>query len=237
MTYWWFTHFLNNFGPVVLAAWCIWGVVSVLLHELAHGWAAVRRGDPTPIDTGHMTWNPLVHMGLMGVIMFVLVGLPMGAMPIDPTRMRGRYAHTLVALAGPLMNLGLAALCIVVGGVMAAFLSEQDLDRAMQMEISSSASPLLRLVVFCFVGSWINLALGIFNLFPLPPLDGSRIMSELSAGYARFVESDAGRFLSIFLFMVAFFFVGRVLYPVALLGTAVSMGSIGMLLRALGIGP
>lgn len=237
MTGFWFTNFLNNFGAVVLGAWCIWGIVSVLLHELAHGWSAVRLGDPTPIDTGHMTWNPLVHMGAMGVIMFVLVGLPSGAMPIDPTRMRGRYGHVLVALAGPLMNVGLAVLCIVVGGVIGAFLTEADMDRAGAMEISSTASPQLKLVVFCSVGASINIALALFNLLPIPPMDGSAMLAGVWERYARFVASDAGRFLSMFLFVLAFFFVGRVLFPLAFFASGLGIGLIATVLKLVGVGP
>ncbi|MBY0312676.1 MAG: site-2 protease family protein [Phycisphaerales bacterium] len=237
MTGFWFTNFLNTFGPVVLGAWCIWGIVSVLLHELAHGWTAVRRGDPTPIDSGHMTWNPLVHMGAMGVIMFVLVGLPSGAMPVDPSRMRGKYGFVMVALAGPVMNLSLAIACIVVGGVIGAFVTAADLERIQAMEISSTASPQLRMAVFCFVGAWINIALALFNLIPVPPLDGSTILAGVSERYGRFVQSDAGRFISMFLFVLAFFFVGRVLYPMAFLASALGIGLIAGALKLVGVGP
>lgn len=237
MSNWWFTNFLDVFGGVVLVAWCIWGIVSVLLHELAHGWVAVRRGDPTPIDSGHMTWNPLVHMGVMGVMMFVFIGLPTGAMPVDPTRMRGRYADVLVSLAGPLMNLALAAGCILAGGVIGAFLTDADMTRVQTMTISGSASPLLRLMVFVFVGAWINLSLAMFNLLPLPPLDGSRILAGLSKRYEQFVSSDGGRFFTMLLFVIAFFLAGRVLYPLALLASVTGIFLIATVLRLFGVGP
>jgi len=60
---WWVIQVLDSFGPAFLASWIVWVIGSITLHELAHGWAAIWQGDRTPVLTGHMTWNPLVHMG------------------------------------------------------------------------------------------------------------------------------------------------------------------------------
>jgi hypothetical protein len=72
--------------PMLAVAWAVWVIASVCLHELSHGVAAIKLGDNTPIYTGHMTWNPLVHMGRMSLIMFALVGLAWGMMPVTPSR-------------------------------------------------------------------------------------------------------------------------------------------------------
>src|SRR4051794_36782865 len=64
-------------------------IVSVCLHELAHGFTAMALGDRTPEETGHITLNPHVHMGTTSLLMLAFTGLAWGAMPVDPTRMRG----------------------------------------------------------------------------------------------------------------------------------------------------
>jgi Zn-dependent protease len=76
-------------------------VVSITIHELAHGVVAVWRGDRTPIDEGHMTLNPAVHMGPFSIIALLVAGIAWGAMPINPSRIRGRFGEALVAAAGP----------------------------------------------------------------------------------------------------------------------------------------
>src|SRR5678815_2328722 len=79
-------------------------VVSICLHELAHGIVAVKHGDRTPIEQDRITLNPLVHMGVLSLVVLLIAGMAWGSMPIDRARLRGRYAEAHVALAGPLMN-------------------------------------------------------------------------------------------------------------------------------------
>ena len=83
-------------------------VISIVLHELAHGWAALWQGDDTPRTSGHMTPDPLVHMGGMSLVALVLVGIAWGMMPVNPNHFRSRYGDALVAAAGPAMNMALA---------------------------------------------------------------------------------------------------------------------------------
>lgn len=62
----------------MVAGYALIVIFSITLHELAHGWAAIWQGDRTPIETGHMTWNPLVHMGWASLLMFAIVGIAWG---------------------------------------------------------------------------------------------------------------------------------------------------------------
>ena len=78
--------------------------LSIVLHELGHGIAAIAQGDDTPRVTGHMTLNPLVHMGTMGLGLLCFAGIAFGVMPVDPRRFRGRHGDAFVAAAGPLVN-------------------------------------------------------------------------------------------------------------------------------------
>lgn len=116
MNRWWVSAYWEA-DPALLVSWVFWVIVSIVLHELAHGWVAIRLGDRTPIETGRMTWNPLVHMGQTSLIVFALVGIAWGMMPVNPSSLRGRYGDAWVSLAGPAMNLALALVLIVLGGI------------------------------------------------------------------------------------------------------------------------
>ena len=90
MTGWWMSDMWQNGQSVELVSWVWWVIFSICLHELGHGVAAIWEGDDTPIRTGHMTWNPLVHMGGMSLLIFALVGFAWGLMPVNPGNFRHR---------------------------------------------------------------------------------------------------------------------------------------------------
>ena len=69
----WWVKDAYEISPIFLYSWIFWVIFSIVCHELAHGWAAIRVGDDTPIHTGHMTWNPVVHMGTTSLIMLGLL--------------------------------------------------------------------------------------------------------------------------------------------------------------------
>lgn len=214
---WWVTKVLDGKGPMFLAAWCIWVVSAITLHELAHGWAAIRRGDRTPIDAGHMTFNPVVHMGLTSLIVFALTGIAWGAMPVDPTRMKGRYAEAWVAFAGPLMNFALALLCIVLAGIWNGMYANGWIPISHEMHESVG--------MFFMVGGGLNIALGLFNLIPFLPFDGGRILCNFSRKYRDWTETQGGQFLSVAGYLLAFFFAWRLVsvigFGTALVGAAI----------------
>lgn len=204
---WWVQNWLNEpNGLVIVVCWAFWVIFSICLHELGHGWAAIRHGDQTPIHTGHMTWNPLVHMGPTSLIMFALVGIAWGAMPVDPSRMRGRHAEAVVAAAGPAVNLVLAAACLVGLAVwvehVAPALSNQTLAENME--------------IFLLFGGMLNVALLLFNLLPVPPLDGFRILSHYVPAAGRPFEGEHGQWVGFGLFVLVFMFAGRVVFGVAM---------------------
>lgn len=186
---WWVADFLRD-SPTLLVSWIVWVIASIVLHELAHGWAAIRLGDDTPLRTGHMTWNPLVHMGAMSLIVFGLIGIAWGQMPVDPTRLRGRYGDALVALAGPAMNLALAALAIVLAALWGGY-------------AQSIPDPLWQnLLIFFKAGAFLNVSLAVFNLLPVPPLDGSRILAGVSPPYRRLMDHPNAPIISMILLII-----------------------------------
>ena len=84
-------------------------VFSICLHEFFHAWTAMKLGDMTAADRGHLTLNPLKQMGPFSIIMFLFLGFAWGAVPVDNSvlRARNRHAPAIVALAGPATNFGL----------------------------------------------------------------------------------------------------------------------------------
>jgi len=191
---WWFANFWSS-DPMVAVAWIVWVVVSIVLHELGHGWAAIRLGDDTPRRLGHMTWNPIVHMGWMSLVMLAVIGIAWGMMPVDPSRLRGRHGDAVMSAAGPAVNLALFGLCVVMMPVTAAV-------------VDSGTNLGRNLMTLWLVGGALNLTLMLFNLVPVPPLDGSRIAASFSEGYRRFAATEQGAVVSLIAFVVLFMWGG-----------------------------
>jgi Zn-dependent protease len=165
---------------------------AMVLHEYAHGWVAERCGDPTAKLQGRLTINPLAHIDPFGTIILPLICLILPGsfllgwakpVPIDPRNMRQpRRDMALVAAAGPAMNLALA----VASALLLAALFMFDPSLAIrQAADSSSPSPslatmfLLPIAVMAFYSVLINVFLALFNLIPVPPLDGGRILTSV----------------------------------------------------------
>ncbi len=150
-------------------------VMAVVLHEVAHGYVAYRLGDPTARQLGRLSLNPLVHVDLWLTVIIplglILAGSPVifgGAkpVPVNPLFFQNpRRGMVWVAIAGPLTNFALAA--IFLGALM-----------GVNLLIGESSSLAFLWVIASFVlgfGVLINVVLAVFNLFPVPPLDGGRI--------------------------------------------------------------
>ncbi|MCK6477323.1 MAG: site-2 protease family protein [Phycisphaerales bacterium] len=193
---WWVADLYQS-SPALLVSWAFWIIFSITLHELAHGWAALRAGDDTPRVTGHMTWNPLVHMGMTSLVMFAIVGIAWGAMPVKPSNFRGRHDDAKVAAAGPAMNLGLGLTACVLAAAwffIGPRVAPQHLDDNVAM--------------FFLVGAAANLALMILNLMPFPPLDGSRVIASFVPSYRNLIYSDQGPMIALFGLIIVFYALG-----------------------------
>jgi Zn-dependent protease len=179
----WWVHNLVQAGMIVeLVSWIFWVILSITLHELAHGWAALWQGDDTPRRLNRLTANPLVHMGQWSLIFFAIVGIAWGVMPVDPSRFRwGRQGRVIVSGAGPAMNLVIAFVALTALGVWLAF--------------GPSGTQL-------FTGGWLNIVLALFNLLPIPPLDGSSILSGLSFRVYRFYQQPNAQMIGMFVVIV-----------------------------------
>jgi Zn-dependent protease len=212
--------------PILPIATAAWVIGSIVLHELAHGWAALAFGDRTPRETGHMTANPLVHMGRASLIMFAIVGIAWGQMPVNPSRMRGRFAPVLVALAGPAMNLALFGIAVLLTAVWIGLVRGA-------WGVKPIEDPLAQnMFIFLFRGVELNILLGIFNLLPVPPLDGFRILMGLVPPLERLWQREQAQIATVVLFVLLFMFGGKIIYPIADRVTLRAIDSVATLIGA-----
>lgn len=165
----------GQLSPLEIAIVVVLLVLSLGVHEAAHAWAAWKRGDSTAKDLGRMTLNPLPHIDPMMTIIMpgMLLLLSNGTMwfggakpvPVDFARLRRPYRDmALVALAGPLSNLLLA---LLAGLLMKIAFESGYYTRTQRLD------ELLNAAIY------FNVLLFVFNLLPIPPLDGSRVMTWL----------------------------------------------------------
>lgn len=132
-------------------------IVSIVLHELGHALTATWEGDPTPKIRGHLTWNPVVHMGWISLILVAVMGIGWGRTPVTPSNFRHRrWGAVLVSFAGPSVNLMLAFL-----GATVLALASRGVVTADRLTTS-----------FWNMMLYYNVVLFLLNMLPLPPLDG-----------------------------------------------------------------
>lgn len=144
-------------------------MLAVILHEVAHGYAALLFGDATAKNEGRLTLNPIPHVDMFGTIILPAILILTGSnilfgwakpVPYNPYNLKGRYSETIVAAAGSFTNITIA----VIFGLIYRF--------------GSAALP-ESVLFLCGVIIFVNLFLGLFNLLPVPPLDGSKIVLSL----------------------------------------------------------
>jgi Zn-dependent protease len=151
---------------------------SMVAHEYAHGYAALKQGDTTAYSLGRLTWNPLKHIDPFMTVLLPtflwLVGAPIfgGAkpVPVNPRNYRQyRRGDIIVSLAGVVVNAGIALACTVLI-IPIGLLGRQ---------LPALVIPLAILQLMMITGVSLNLVLALFNLLPVPPLDGSRVFKYL----------------------------------------------------------
>jgi len=148
-------------------------LLAITIHEFAHGYIAYRLGDPTAKLAGRLTFNPISHLDPFGTIALVLTGIIGWAkpVPVDPRYLRNPRKDMLwISLGGPAANMIAAvALAMLLHGIVLSF-------NAAAIRSSAFLEPLIYILIR---GVQINVGLAIFNLLPIPPLDGSGILAGL----------------------------------------------------------
>ena len=206
----------------VLVAFAL--ITAVTIHEFSHALVATGLGDNTARRFGRLSLNPMRHLDPSGTIMMLIAGFGWGKpVPVDSRQLsRGRTDTALVAAAGPISNLICAFLLAIpfkVGILVPAGLSLDRVAHVMTGGLGNGIADILALVIF------FNLLLGIFNLLPLAPLDGSRVVAgfvprEHVAAYNRLQRSGPALLVAIIMLDYA-------------LGLGILWGIIGPVVRAL----
>ena len=173
-------------------------LISIILHELAHGIVAYWLGDTTAKDQGRLSLNPIKHIDpymsiIVPVVLYLLKAPVFGGakpVPINPHNLKGKeWGMALVAIAGPLTNLLLALIGFLIGYHTGLFTA-----------VNTSVAQFI-----CYRFVMINLGFAVFNAIPIPPLDGSRVLYAISPDAVRNVLNSIERYGVIIVYMLILF--------------------------------
>jgi len=185
---------------------------SVIIHEYAHGWAALKCGDPTARDAGRLTFNPIPHIDpfmtilLPAMLIFSGSGFIIGGakpVPVNPYNFkRGEKDNMLVSFAGPASNILLALVAFILSIVVVYLL------KTTGSQVFIAAFRFLNVIIL------LNLILANFNLLPIPPLDGSHILAYFLKGEAKIFYLKLRRYG--FLILIGIIMLGGGLFRILL---------------------
>ena len=182
-----FIYLIISLGAMAFVVFC-----TLPLHEFAHAFTAVKLGDDTPRLSGRLTINPMAHISPMGALMIFLFGFGY-AKPV-PVRMRHfknpKRDMAIVALAGPLCNILQAFVFMFLFCAISS--------------VNTTNMGIVYIAFFFYYAAQVNVSLGVFNLLPIPPLDGSRLATALLPAKYYFKIMQYERYIMIGLFVLLF---------------------------------
>jgi Zn-dependent protease len=168
---------MSNVPMVERVEYVILLLLSLTVHEWAHAWSAHKLGDDTAQRMGRLTLDPMAHIDFLGTLLLPLLGVPFGwakPVPVNPANFRRNVnmsaGMAITAAAGPISNMVLAVVCAVLFGVLwrqGVLFSQPAVQALLQR------------------GMIVNVGLALFNLLPVPPLDGSRIVEHFVPSRSR----------------------------------------------------
>ena len=216
---------LSNPMALLILLYSIPGVlVAITFHEYAHAFAADKLGDDTPRLQGRLSLNPLAHLDPIGSLMLLFVGVGWGKpVQINPNNFNRTVSiskgEAIVSAAGPIMNFILAIVFCIVYFVIYKFAGTF---------VDTQIGGIVLSIILSTV--YINLGLGIFNLIPMPPLDGSKILKNFLPYRARaWMESNEYLFYMIFLALWIFGILGNIISPLINIVSDLLISSVGKL--------
>lgn len=193
-----FTYLLNILLSVIPALVCI------TLHELSHGFVAYKLGDDTAKNAGRLTLNPIKHLDIMGLIMMVVFHFGWAKpVPVNPNYFKKpKQGMALTALAGPVSNFLLALLMLLAARIFC--------------DVAAYSEANQRILDFLLMVALLSIGLGLFNLLPIPPLDGSKVLFAVlpDGAYNQLMRYE--RYGMLLLFALVFFDVGSSAFSAAI---------------------
>ena len=178
-----FTQSINwsDLGDMILRVAAI--LICLIVHEVCHGLAAYHLGDPTAKLSHRLSLNPLRHLDLFGTLMMIVVGFGWAKpVPVNPNYFKKpKQGMAITALAGPASNFALALLsALAVNGLMGA------------VSVRGESAALITAARFFYLMVLLNIGLGIFNLIPFPPQDGSKVVAMFlpDRAYVRWMQLE-----------------------------------------------
>jgi Zn-dependent protease len=206
-------------------------IFAISVHESAHAWMANLRGDPTARMLGRITLNPIKHIDPVGTVLLPLIaaftGFPMlgwaKPTPVNPRNFQNPVLDDiLTAVVGPISNFAVVSLATIVLAVIALIsqLGRQIIHllplaypNHIDMLASQTTSVLMPITLFIYEVGIINIVLGVFNLIPVPPLDGSHVLRHFLPGPAQSVYDTVGWLGLMALVFLGGGILGRLIFP------------------------
>ena len=190
-------------NPIIALAFIVGLVAGITIHEASHALVAYRLGDPTAKLAGRLTLNPASHLDLIGTLALLIVGIGWGKpTPFDPFNLRNiKRDSALISVAGAASNF-----------ILAIILSIPYLFFYFTGNLSLTINSIYQVISIII---WLNLILGVFNLIPVHPLDGFKVLAGLLPRdwYYDFIQTERyGIFILLFLLITGA--VGRILFPI-----------------------
>ena len=212
-----------HFDPVSILFQVLVFLFAISVHESAHAWMANRCGDPTAKMLGRITLNPIKHMDPVGTLLLPLIGLFSGfgifgwakPCPVTPQNFRDPVrGDILTSVAGPVSNFVLVMISMLA---LIAVASVSPVGRELITGIGPEVelgSPWVPIVVLLYTVVKLNVLLGIFNLIPVPPLDGSHVLRHLLPESLRRIYDQIGMIGLIVIFLFGGKYLGILIRPV-----------------------
>ena len=189
-------------------------ILAMSFHEFAHAFVAVKLGDSTPRNQGRLTLDPLKHIDPVGIFLLIFAhlgwGKPVEINPNNFSKVSKAKGEVLVALAGPLMNFILAFLLMIIYYLIILFIPGTGIIKS--LDALNVLSVVMTMLYYAIV---VNIGLGVFNLIPIPPLDGSKVFLRLLPYRAqRWIDENMQIISIVFLLLFMTGLLGYITSPV-----------------------